>query len=300
MMKMGFSSLVCPSWDIETIVKQASSLGFDGIELRGLRGELHLPMVSELTVSADETIKLLQDQNVELVCLGTSSTLTSRDKGELARQKSAIVEYIELASRLQCPYVRIFMGEVPRRDDYQVCLSRIANALNSLVPVAARNNITLLIENGGDFPGSTDLWFLVDAVGHPAVQCCWNQCHGMTRLERATNSIPRLGKKIGLLHICDASFDDQGVLLDYQPLGQGDTQVARQIELLKGMIYDRYLMFEWPKLWIETLPAPESILPEAAKFLREKIDEKQPVLSAYKNDKNAPRLTPLPGAALVE
>jgi len=300
MMKIGFSSLVCPSWDLETIVQQASALGFDGIELRGLRGELHLPMVSELTVDADKTLKLLQDQNVELVCLGSSSTLTSRDKGELARQKSAIVEYIELASRLQCPYVRVFMGEVSRGDDYQVCLSRIAKALISLVPVAARNNVTLLIENGGDFPGSTDLWFLIDAVGHPSVQCCWNQCHGMTRLERPTNSLPRLGKKIGLLHICDASFDDQGVLLDYQPLGQGNTEVARQIELLKGMIYDHYIMFEWPKLWIESLPAPDSILPEAAKFLREKIDEKQSILSAYKNDKNAPKLTPITGAAIVE
>ena len=49
-------------------------------------------------------------------------------------------------------------------------------------------------------------------------------------------------------------------------------------------------MFEWPKLWVDSLPAPESVLPEVAKFLRETIDAKQPILSAYKGDKNAPKL----------
>src|SRR3972149_732466 len=48
-MKIGFSSLVCPGWGLRTIVEQASDLGFQGVELRGLRGELHLPLVPELS-----------------------------------------------------------------------------------------------------------------------------------------------------------------------------------------------------------------------------------------------------------
>ena len=38
------------------------------------------------------------------------------------------------------------------------------------------------------------------------------------------------------------------------------------------------------------MPAPELVLPKVAKFLRETIDTKQPILSAYKGDKNAPKL----------
>lgn len=300
MMKIGFSSLICPTWNLETIITQASEFGFDGIELRGLCGELHLPMVAELSGDADGVRKLLQDHHVELICLGASATLTSRDANELGRQKSAIAEYIELAARLGCPYVRIFAGEVLRLDNHHLCLSRIADALISLVPIAARNNVTLLIENGGDFVSSSDLWFLVDAVSHPAIQACWNQCHAMSLSERATNSIPRLGRKIGLIHVCDADFDEQGVLLDYQSLGQGHTEIARQIDLLKGMMYDGYLMFEWPKLWMESLPEAEAVLPHVASWLRERIDYKQKVLTAYKNDKNAPRLSPLSDAVATE
>ena len=162
----------------------------------------------------------------------------------------------------------------------------------SLVPVASRFHVTLLVENGGDFPSSRDLWFLIDAVSHPAVLCCWNQLSAMSGGERPTNSIPRLGNKIGLVHLCDATFDEQGVLLEYKPLGEGNAEIARQIELLRGIIYDRYLMFEWPKLWVDTLPAPDAALPAAVKFLRERVEDRQPVLSAYKGDKQAPKMAP--------
>ena len=112
----------------------------------------------------------------------------------------------------------------------------------------------------------------------------------MTVGERPTNSMPRLGHKIGLVHLADADFDEQGILRDYKPLGQGQTEVARQIELLKGLIYDRYLVFEWPKMWVDSLPAPETVLPDVAKFLRQRLEEKHVILSAYKGDKHAPRL----------
>ena len=161
--------------------------------------------------------------------------------------------------------------------------------------MASRYNITLLLENGGDFSGSQPLWFLADAVGHPLVRCCWNQCNAMTIGEKPTTSIPRLGTKIGLVHVCDAAFNDRGILMERRALGEGDTQVARQIELLKGIIYRQYVIFEWPKLWVDSLSGPEVVLPQAVRFLRAKIEEKQDLLTAYKGDKHAPNLAPVPG-----
>jgi sugar phosphate isomerase/epimerase len=292
MMKIGFSTAVCPGWDLETVVAQAAAMGFDGVELRGLRGELHLPLLPELAAHPRGVRESFEKNKVELVCLGSSVKLDSKAAAEVARQKAVLTEFLELAERLGCPLVRLFVGEVQRRDDPRLALARIAEALSSMAPVAARHGVTLLVENGGDFPGSADLWYLIDAVNHFAVRACWNQCHAMTLRERPTNSIPRLGHKIGLVHLCDADFDGQGVLLDYRPLGQGHVEVARQIELLRGLIFERYLVFEWPKLWVDSLPAPESVLPGVAAFLKERLAEKQPILSAYKGDKNAPRLSP--------
>jgi sugar phosphate isomerase/epimerase len=290
-MKIGFSSLVCPAWDLETIVARAAEWGYNGVELRGLRGELHLPLVPELAGRPDDVRALCRDKGVELVCLGASATLDSKKDRVRAQQKQALTEFIELAGRLGCPHVRILVGEVQRWDNARAALGRVAEGLISLVPVAARNHVTLLVENGGDFLGSEHLWYLVDAVNHPAVLCCWNQCHARTILERPTISIPRLGRRIGLVHLCDARYDEQGILLEYKPLGEGQAEIAKQIELLKGIAYDGYLIFEWPKLWLDSLPAPEDVLPKAAQFLQERLAEKQPVLSAYKGDKNAPKFT---------
>lgn len=288
-MKIGFSSLSCPAWNLETIMTQAAAMGFAGVELRGLGGELHLPLCPELSSHPEAVKRRLEEQHVELVCLGSSATLSTQDKRELAKQKGIIEEYLELAATLGCPYVRVFPGQAERFDTSRAALSRITDALLSLIPIASRLGVTILVENNGDFAGSADLWFLMDAVAHPSVQCCWNQCNAMTLRERPTISIPRLRSKIALAHLCDAKVDAAGVLGGYVPLGSGDVEVRQQIDLYKGVMFPGYLMFEWPKLWVPSLPAPEAALPQVAAFLKEAIEAKQPILSAYKGDKNAPK-----------
>lgn len=288
MMKTGFSSSACPAWNLATIVDQASALGFDGVELRGLAGELHLPLVADLVADPDQTRTLFQEKGVELVCLASSASFGSKNRDELGRQKESVIEYLETAGRLGCPFVRAFAGEIQTLDNRRVALSRIGDTLASLSAIAAKHGVTLLIENGGDFSGSEDLWFLVDFVDHPSVQCCWNQSLALCRGERATTSMPRLGGKIGVAHLCDAVYDETGVLLKHTPLGEGQAEIAMQISLLRGMAYDGYLIFDWPKLWLPDLTSPETILPQTATYLRDRVDEKQAVLSAYKGDKRAP------------
>lgn len=287
-MKIAFSSLACPNWDLKTIIDNASSMGFDGVELRGLQGELHLPCAQELAGPSNVVRNKFTDHQIELVCVSSSATLSSKNRHELAKQKDIITEYIELAQRLECPFVRIFAGDVGSFDNKRAALGRVAEALISLVPLASRAGVTLLVENGGDFLGSGDMWFLEDAANHPAVKICWNQCTGMMNLERPTTSIPRLGNRIGMMHVCDADFSEDGTLLKYQALGDGQVEISRQIELLRGLAYDRYLVFDWPKLWQESLPNAASILPPSATWLRAQISAKQSILSAYKADKNKP------------
>ncbi len=288
-MRIGFSSLVCPAWDLQTMVKRAAEWGYQAIELRGLQGELHLPLSAQLSADPEGVRRLFDEHKVALVGLGSSVTFTSSDRKIIARQTASLQEYLELAHRLGCPFVRIHAGEVGRRDTHRAALSRVADHLIRIAPSAARFGVTILVENGGDFPGSDDMWFLIDAVNHASVKCCWNQCNAMALRERPTTSLPRLGGKIGMMHLCDAEFDSSGVLLAYKPLGEGDAEIAKQIELLRGLIYRNELVFEWPKLWVPTLPPPEAVLPAAAEFIRTQLAAKQTILSAYKGDKNAPK-----------
>lgn len=288
-MKIGFSSAVCPEWDLETAVTKAKQLGFDGVELHTLRGQQHLPLLPELASDPIGVRQLFSENGVECVCLSTSATLVSRSRRTVAEQKGVVIEFAELAAQIGCPYVRLGAGKANRLEPRQTVLCRIADGLASLAPIMSRLGVTLLVENGRDFPGSAYMWHLIDGVGHTAVRCCWNQCHAMSALERSTRSIPRLGNKISLVHLCDATFDANGTPLEYQPLGEGQAEVSRQIELLGGLMYDRYVVVEWPAR-ASFMSDAESALPVALAFVKETRDAEQPVLAAYKGDKFAVKL----------
>lgn len=290
-MKLGFSSLGCPDWDLETIIAQAAAMGYQGIELRGLQGEMHLPGCAALAQNPDGVKTRLREANVQLVCLGTGNCFHHADARRVADEKAAVREFIELAGHLEVPYVRVFGDEVPRGDSKPAVMLRIVEALKDLAPVAAANRTTILLENHGDFCGSRDLWFMIDAVGHPAVQGCWNPCHARAYGEKSGLAIPRLGRKIEMVHLVDGKFTAHQALDHYAIPGEGDLGLEHFLDLLRGIAFQGYLMFEWPKLWLPGLADPERAFP-AAKTNIERVLNKlneQKELSAYKGDKNVPR-----------
>ena len=48
-MKLAFSTLGCPEWDLETVIGAARKFGYEGIELRALAGSLDLLSRADLT-----------------------------------------------------------------------------------------------------------------------------------------------------------------------------------------------------------------------------------------------------------
>jgi sugar phosphate isomerase/epimerase len=290
-MKLGFSSLCCPTWDVRTILEQAVLMGFDGVELRGLQGELHLPLHPELAQNAPAVVEACRAMKVELACLGSSASFGSSRSHEVADQRAQVREYIELARKLDCRFVRVFTGDIPPGSNRYATLGRIAGALSDLVPYAARNQVVLLIENSGDLASSRDLWFLLDTVSMPNLQACWNPINGLSIGEHASLAIPRLGIRTSMVHIADANFSGQ-ILQGYASLGKGTTDLPRTVELLQGIGFDGYLTVEWPRLWKSDLQEPEEFLPEAVAFLREQLSIERVPLTAYKGDKNKPRFAP--------
>ncbi|MCP4592472.1 MAG: sugar phosphate isomerase/epimerase [bacterium] len=293
-MKIGFTSRVCPEWDLSTIVTRAAELGFDGVELGTLQGETHLPAVAALADDPDKVKRLFADRGVELVCLGTGESLEPYSVQEVEKRRAKIIEVIELAGRLGCPYVRVPIGNIPDADNRDRTLARLAEVIEPLAAPASRCGVSVLVENGGDFAGSEPLWFVIDHAAHPAVGACWNPCVAMVLRERPTVSIPRLGIRARIVRVCDGTFDDQGRFGGYRVPGDGDVELRRMIELLRGIIFSGYLMFDWPKAVMPDLPDAAEVLPTVQARLREWIDTKSDVLTAYKGDKKPVHLD-LPG-----
>lgn len=294
-MKLAYSSVACPAWDLATMVANAKEHGFDGLELRGLEGQMYLPLAPQLASNPQKIARLMRDTGVQIVCLSTSCAFHMPDRKIVAENQQQAREYIDLASKLETPFIRVFGAEIPRArprllgfERRERVLSRIAAALREIADYAAERRVTVLIENSGDFRDSQAMWYLVDAVDSPALQCCWNPLAARTRGERPTTSIPRLAARIGMVHVTDAKFSGT-TFESYTLPGQGDMEVPRLVQLLKGIGFQGCLCFEWPRLWNPGLADADKALPAAGKFLRERIDEKPIPMTAYKGDKNAPR-----------
>ncbi len=295
-MKLAFSSVGCPSWELATMVEKAKDYGYQGIELRGLAGQLHLPVAPQLASNPAKIARLMRETGVELLCLSTSACFHMRDPKEVAENQAEVREYVELAGKLESPIVRVFGAEIPRMklkilgyERRETALARIAQALRELAAHAAAHRVTILIENSGDFVDSAAMWYLVDSVDSPAVKCCWNPLNAQTRNERPTISIPRLGVKIGLVHVSDGNFSEGGAFGGHALPGQGNVEIPRLVQLLKGIGYQGYLCFDWPKLWNASLADPDQAFSAAAAYLQPLLDEKTIPMTAYKTDKFAPK-----------
>lgn len=278
----------CPNWDLATMASHAKPMGYNGIELRALGAQMNLANAPELAADPDTVVKALADLDLELVCLSSSATFHSPDKHDVEDQKALVRDYIELAAKLNCPFVRVFGSEVPRGASPDKTLNQIARALRDLASHAAKHRVTVLIENSGDFCGSRDIWYLLNVVNHPAIKTCWNPLNAASIGERPTISIPRLGTRIGMVHLCDATFDEGGAVDQYVKPGEGSVELYSTIRFLVGLGYTGYVVFDWPKMWVPELADAESVLPAAHAFIKGAIEEEQVVLSAYKGDKNAP------------
>lgn len=295
-MKLAFSSVGCPGWNLATMVEKAKEYGYQGIELRGLEGQMHLPLAPQLAANPKKIAHLMRETGVELACLSTSAAFHMPDAKEVAENKAQVREYIELAGKLECPYVRVFGSEIPRLKFWllgyerrETVLARIAASLRELADYAAAHKVTVLIENSGDFTDSNAMWYLVDVANSPAIKCLWNPLNAALRRERPTTSIPRLGAKVGMIHVSDGKFSDDGSFEGYAVPGQGHVELQRMVQLLKGIGYRGYLCLDWPKLWNPSLAEADKVFPAAAQFLQKCLDEKPVALSAYKGDKYAPK-----------
>lgn len=299
-MKFGFSSSVCPQWDLETLIARAAALGYGGVELCGLLGEMHLPASSALAGNGEAVAAKFGEAGVELVCLAAESDFAAKDRRRIARETARVREVIELAGRLGCPFVRVLGGDLPRYDSRKHALIRVADVLADLAPVAAHHGTTLVLENRGAVAGSRDVWSVLETVDHPALRGGWNPCEAQAAGERPGLAVPRLGTRIALTHLADATFTEDGRLDRSAPPGGGSMDFELFLDRLRGVGYAGYLMIDRPIHRSAEWADPEQSLPAALAYLQglaEKLASIKP-LTAYKGDKRAVKFaSPAPSPA---
>src|SRR2546426_497529 len=102
--KLAFSTLGCPQWELERIAQAARDYGYAAIELRAVGGNLDLLNRPEFQPGTVETTRRwLADQSLPVCCVDSSCPFDSRDADERAKQVEVAVRHCELAAKLGAP-----------------------------------------------------------------------------------------------------------------------------------------------------------------------------------------------------
>ena len=261
---IGFSTLGCPAWDWLKILDFAQQNGFAAVELRGLQGTMDLPSRPEFSDALLEQSKNeIASRGLRISCVSSSASLHETGP-EHEQQLADARRFIDLASRLGAPYVRVFGNKLI--EPHAGAIDHIAASLRTLGEYAGPKNVTVLLESHGDFTNSTLLKEILERAASTHVALLWDAHNTFVDGKEAPAvTVRQLGKYIRHTHLKDSRLENGQD--HYVLTGRGDVPVKRQVELLVESGYSGYYSFEWEKVWHPEIDEPEVAIADFARVV---------------------------------
>jgi sugar phosphate isomerase/epimerase len=260
---LAFSTLGCPKWSWAQIMDFAAANGFAAIELRGVMGDLDLPSRPEFAPDKLSGAKKdLAAHSLKISDLGSSSELHSPDEDKRQKSIADAKRFIDLAEKLDTPYVRVFGNKIEGARDEVI--QRVARGMHELAVYAASRQVTVIIESHGDFIDSPTLKRVLTEADHPNAALLWDAHHTFVDgHEEPEFTVKELGPWIRHTHLKDSIVENGEA--HYVLTGKGKVPVQRQMQALVAMGYKGYFCFEWEKLWHPDIAEPEIAIADFAR-----------------------------------
>jgi sugar phosphate isomerase/epimerase len=271
--RISFSTLGCPKWTWKQILEQADRMGYAGIEVRGVAGEMDLTKVPELQGSRlSETKRDLEALGLLVTDLGASSRMHEKDPATREKQLDEGRRFIDLAHAMGVKYVRVFGDKIPVDEPKEEVMKRVVAGFRALTDHAGPAGVTVLIESHGDFTKSPDLEEILTRVGSDRFALLWDAHHSFVAgKEQPADTYKRLGKWVRHTHLKDSV--PQGAERRYVLVGTGEVPVKEQVRVLARAGYAGFYSFEWEKGWHPEIEEPEVAFPHYAKTMGTYLDE---------------------------
>lgn len=270
-MKISFSTLGCPEWDLDTICRNGQAYGFDGVDFRGYLDTLDITTLPMFTAQAAHTRQQLADAG--LAVSGISSGITVCDPSLHARNLDEARRTIDMARGLDSRIVRIFGGgnlDHYTRDQLAAFGRR---CVEDILALDGAGDLLWLFETHDIWVKSQDSRLLLDAIPAP-FGALWDIGH-TPRIggETPQETYAQIGSRIGYIHVKDALYDPSHPLAmqdgwAYTLPGKGQLPLAEIISLLRQNGYDGWLQYEHEKRWHSNLPEAEIAFPAYANWVR--------------------------------
>ncbi|MBI1335555.1 MAG: TIM barrel protein [Phycisphaera sp.] len=281
--KLAFSTVACPNWTLDQVAAQAKAMGYHGVELRTL-GPAGAALACDPSASDPRKVaEAFEHAGVEIALLSTSISLHPKSNSAGFTAMRQTTDALELASKLGCGAVRVFVSHIEVGESRQNVMTRVSQRLRPLADKAGELGVQLLLENSGSFALAKPWWWLLNLVDHPMLGLSWNVANAAASDEGPAVSVPLLNQRIRFAKVKDAKI---GEGTGFVPLGEGTVQVQHFIKRLMGIGYTGYVSVEWDRLWLPSLKPAEEALPEALATLKKWITE---IEEAIENAKPKPK-----------
>ncbi len=268
MIRLGFSTIACPDYDVDRIVALAGETGLEGIEIRFLRGTVDLTSLDELSPARiAETRRRFEDAGLRVVVVGTGVRMNSLDPAQRGQQTAAARTNLAIAQGLGTPYLRVFGGPIPRDQDHERTLDAIATGLGAVADMTAAEGVECILETHDDFCTSASVLDLYRRGASDRLGVLWDTLHSHRFGETADATWAALGPRIRHVHVKDSVKADASGF-DFALTGEGTVPVGSFLDVLRRADWDGYVHFEWEKGWHPEIADADVAVPHFARVVR--------------------------------
>lgn len=273
-MKLGFSTLGCPSWSLGAILDAAGRFGYDGVELRFIEGDDALWARPELTGKGlRETLARLRDAGLAIPCVDSRSCFHHPAGAERDRALDEAERCAELAARLGAAGIRVFGDRVQPGQDPESTRGLVADGLAQVAQRARPLGVEVWIESHGDFARAADTMDVLQRAGSDGVGALWDPVNAFEAGEDPGEGFPVLGDRVRHVHLKDVLHDRATPALP----GRGVFGPQRVLALLREAGYGGWVSFEWEKRWHPDIEEPEVALPHFIRWAAEGMRARAPL-----------------------
>jgi sugar phosphate isomerase/epimerase len=262
-MKLAFSTLACPAWSLDQVVAAAHDYGYHGVELRLIDGEL---IDGSMAYSERERVRqTFARAGLPIVAVDSSVRVAAAPDAKMAL--ADLVSFLELASALESPVVRVFGGEWDGSRSREKAVAQARYVIGEAAAAAQELGISIALETHDRFSSAALVAEVLQDLP-PAATALWDVGHPYRVGDGPEQVLRLLSGRIAHVHVKDCRRKPGTEDWQLTLLGEGEVPVRSCLDALRMTDYSGWISVEWEKRWHPELAEPEVALPQFAEVLR--------------------------------
>ena len=283
-MKFSFSTKGWHDNSFEEFCAIAEDLRFEGIEPHNINNDAFSEKSGVFhDYSAAATLRMLYEHSLSLPCIDVIADISSEDSFDEAIEE--IEACLKIAQNLRIPNIRL---RAERCEAAEAAVANVKRVIETVLPDAERDRISLLIETRGLYADTALLRDTLEYFASDYVAALWNLSAAFFTVgETPAKIIANLGAYVRHVHINDAVRTDGG--LEYRLLGEGDLPIVEMMKALRSVNYDGFISLVWDPSWCPELDDMEIIFSQFISYMRQFADTSKNESALYWNNAHTGR-----------